>query len=133
MGVTVKRTGKAPDLAAIVGADAARRAAAIPALIRARVKAGRDIFDRPFAPYDREYAAENRGAVDLDAGGPGGLLATLVVRVVRRGADVVITVAPDTVHARVGAFLHNGTPQMKPRPWLGLSPKDLVVLNRARS
>jgi hypothetical protein len=36
--------------------------------------------------------------------------------------------APSTAHNRVGAWLHFGTPKMKPRPWLGLSPKDLQAI-----
>jgi hypothetical protein len=35
---------------------------------------------------------------------------------------------PGTAHNRVGAWLHYGTPQMRPRPWLGLSPKDLQAI-----
>jgi hypothetical protein len=33
-------------------------------------------------------------------------------------------------HNHVGAYLHKGTPTMKPRPWLGLSPTDLRDLRR---
>lgn len=33
-------------------------------------------------------------------------------------------------HNHVGAYLHKGTPTMKPRPWLGLSPSDLRDLRR---
>jgi hypothetical protein len=131
MGVTRRVTGERPRID--VDADAAAIAARLPAVIRERVAAGLDIFDRPFAPYDRDYAVVAGARVDLDGGAPGGLLSTLRVTV-RRTADgvVVITVAPDAAHMKVGTFLHNGTPTMKPRPWLGLSPRDLVVLERMR-
>ena len=33
-------------------------------------------------------------------------------------------------HNAVGAYLHKGTPTMKPRPWLGLSPSDLRDLRK---
>lgn len=33
-------------------------------------------------------------------------------------------------HNAVGAYLHKGTPTMRPRPWLGLSPSDLRDLRR---
>lgn len=33
-------------------------------------------------------------------------------------------------HNAVGAYLHQGTPTMKARPWLGLSPRDLADLRK---
>lgn len=33
-------------------------------------------------------------------------------------------------HNAVGAYLHKGTPTMKARPWLGLSPRDVVDLRK---
>lgn len=33
-------------------------------------------------------------------------------------------------HNAVGAYLHKGTATMRPRPWLGLSPRDLADLRR---
>ncbi len=129
MSLTVRRTGTPAKID--VAAFARRVAAEIPAIIRARVARGVDVFDRPFAPYDRDYAKqEGSTKVDLDAGGPGGLLSTLVVTVRLTADGAVVTVAPDAAHAKVGSFLHRGTPTMKPRPWLGLSPRDLVVLRQ---
>lgn len=97
-------------------------------VIRARVIRGLDIFDRPFAGYDKEYAKTNGARVDLGGLDPGGLLATLVVVVERRGTDWVIVVKPAPQHMKVGALLQSGTPNMKARPWLGFSPRDLVTL-----
>lgn len=128
MSVTVKRTGPPPKIDIAAAARAA--AAAIPQIIRERVARGRDIFDRPFASYDPEYARLVGGRVDLGAGDPGGLLATLVVRVDITAERAVVVVAPDAKHAVVGSYLHRGTTTMKPRPWLGLSPADLVVLRK---
>ena len=112
-------------------ADMARRLAALlPGVIRARVAEGRDTLDRPFARYTRKYAREEPGRVDLDAGQTGGLLSTLRVVVQRTRDGFVIIVSPDAAHMRAGAALHLGTPTMHPRPWLGLSPRDMVVLRR---
>lgn len=33
-------------------------------------------------------------------------------------------------HNAVGAYLHQGTPTMRARPWLGLSPRDVADLRR---
>lgn len=128
MSITVRRSGPPPKIDVAAAARAA--AAVIPKIIRERIARGRDIFDRPFASYDTEYARLVGGRVDLGAGDPGGLLATLVVRIDITADRAVVVVAPDAKHAAVGSYLHNGTPKMKARPWLGLSPADLVVLRK---
>lgn len=124
---TVK--GEKPDIAKMVRAEAQRVASKAAKVIAARAAKGLDINDRPFAPYDAEYRRSEGGhGVDLGGLVSGGLLATLVVTVVFRGVDAVITVKPAPQHMKVGALLHTGTPNMRARPWLGFSPRDLVVL-----
>jgi hypothetical protein len=128
MSFTVSRrtTRTLPTLAGVARALAAE----MPGLLRARVARGLDIFDRAFASYDPDYARLTDPGVDLDGGQPGGLLSTLVVRVRIEQGRAIITIAPDAAHMAVGTYLHRGTPKMNARPWLGLSPRDLVVLRQ---
>ncbi len=129
MGVTRRVSGPRPVID--VAGDAARVAEVIADVIRRRVRSGVDIFDRPFVPYAEGYARRNAsGVVDLKTEQPGGLLDTLRVTVSRSGERITITVAPSPENARVGTFLHHGTPTMRARPWLGLSPRDLATLQR---
>ena len=131
MTITSRRTGDAQaELLKRLRVLARAAAAEIPRIIRARVSRGLDIHDVPFAGYDVDYAKRNGGAVDLADGASGGLLATLQVTVRDTPNGAVVVVVPDAAHARVGSYLHNGTPKMKARPWLGLSPRDLVELRR---
>lgn len=144
---------------------------AIP-MIKERTKRGRDIFDRPFAPYRPSY----RAALDL-AGQPtnadllltGQMLDSL--KIVGRkkskngfGFDVKpahikhrnVYMAPpwvvnnDKAKERwkakyaglvetgkrgayldeIGRYLHEGTPKMNARPFLGLSPSDVEKIRR---
>lgn len=142
--LTVKRTGKPPDLAKKARALGYKLAGEIRKIVVARVAAGLDIHDRPFAPYVPSYAEDNPGPVDLNRnavaqprkgkrpGKANALMARLVITVTNRGDDVVITLKADAAHAAVGSYLHKGTPTMSPRPWLGLSPRDLIVLRGRR-
>lgn len=128
MGFSVSRSA---PVRINVEAYVRKLAAALPAIIRARVADGRDIRDKPFAPYTTTYAREQpTRRVDLDAAKAGGLMSTLVVKVQRTRDGAVIVVSPDAAHMAAGAALHRGTPTMHPRPRLGLSPRDLVVLRR---
>lgn len=129
MSITVRRVGPPLELGLERRARAA--AAAIPDIIRARVTRGLDIRDRPFAAYDAEYARVVGGRVDLDAGAAGGLLSTLRVTLRTVGDVVAVSVMPDPPHMQVGVYLHRGTKHMPARPWLGLSPRDVLAL-RAR-
>lgn len=132
MSLTTKRTGSKPDMSALSLAQAKRTASVIAGIIRARVARGIDVADKLFARYDRDYAKKEGQRVDLDAGNPGGLLSTLVVtvRAMPNGGAIVI-VTPDAAHMAVGGYIQRGTPHMVARRWLGLSPKDLIVLRRA--
>ncbi len=142
MTLTVKRTGTPPDLTKKARALGYKIAGEIRKLVVARVAAGLDIHDRPFAPYAPSYAEDNPGPVDLNRGAvaqpragkrPGkanALMARLVTTVTASGDTVTIIIKPDTAHADVGTYLHKGTPHMPPRPWLGLSGKDLLALRR---
>lgn len=130
MAVTVKRTGKK---AKIDTAPPMMRALANKCLeiIKARCAQGLDITDRPFARYDEDYAKIVGGNVDLTVKKNAVLFKTLkaTVRMVPGGA--VITIAPASGLAVLGTLLQRGTPSMPARPWLGMSPRDLVVLRPA--
>lgn len=126
--------------------------AAVGAILK-RTAAGKDVDGKAFAPYrPRTHArylkmGEDPSRVDLRL--TGGLMTSLAVRrseVV--GSMLRITIGPDTgtspvvrppskgrsravrtgergpIHTELGMWLHSGTPKMRPRPWLGLSPAD---------
>lgn len=150
MTITVTTRNKtAIDLEAIAKVCAAR----IPGLVLDRVARGLDVDDKPFAPYSASYRetlgkmGESPSAVDLRL--TGGLLNSVRLTRTEKGKDwVTLVFAPDAgaspqvrapsrgkprakrtgrrsaAHNVVGHWLHHGTPRMRPRPWLGLSPKD---------
>lgn len=129
-------------------------AALVPGKIKSQVNRGLDVDGKPFAPYTPRYAralsrASEDGKVDLRL--TGGLLNSIATRSMREVANNVweILIAPDTgtspavslvkgrakrtarrgpPHNVVGYWLHNGTPKMRARPWLGLSPESQRAL-----
>lgn len=154
MSVTLKVTGQRQRVD--VGAIAKVIAGLAPGLILKRTAAGFDITDKRFAPYTTGYAralaeAGEDGRVDLRV--TGGMLNSVKVRSIEVTADrAVVVIAPDGGTAPAvslaeggakrtgkrgppnnakGYWLHNGTPEMRARPWLGLSPKDRAVIQRA--
>ena len=151
MSLTITRSGKpmAIDVDRLV---AILKTEAIARILR-RTAQGIDANDRPFAGYSAGYLqalgeAGEDSRVDLRL--TGGLLNSVKVIGVRRvGNTTTIIIAPDTgtspavtlgdgkakgarkrglPHNVVGAYLHRGTPRMKARPWLRLSPKDRAAM-----
>lgn len=98
--------------------------------IRERTRRGVSSEGRPFTPY-RDSTRKREGAagrVDLDK--DGALLRSLrVLRAVatRQGFDVRVGVSSDL--EKLAGFLHYGTRNMAPRPWLALSREDLRDLD----
>jgi hypothetical protein len=148
-----KPTGK---IVIDVDAMAKRAAAFVPGLVLRRVDDGRDIFDRPFAPYSGSYMhalTEGGESTAVDLRLTGGLLNSVKLRETRQVSDgVELIFGPDTgtspavslaggrakrtggrgqPHNVVGYWIHHGTPRMPARPWLGLSPRDMETLARA--
>jgi hypothetical protein len=153
MTITVQTKNKT-----VIDIDAIARlcAARVPGLVLDRVNKGLDINDKPFAPYSasyREQLAEMGEGADVDLRQTGGLLNSVRHVKTDKGKDVItLHFAPDAgssaqvkaprtgkarakrtgkrspAHNVVGYWLHHGTPRMRPRPWLGLSPKDRQAL-----
>lgn len=154
MTITVKHTGKKTiiDLDAIAKVCAAR----VPGLILDRVNRGLDINDKPFAPYSSGYRrtlGKMGEAADVDLRMTGGLLNSVRLVKTEKGRGIItLHFAPDAgaspqvkapqkgkpraqrtgrrsaAHNVIGYWLQKGTPRMRPRPWLGLSPKDRRTL-----
>lgn len=152
--ITTTSTGREDvDVEAIARVLIAR----VPGLVLERCHAGLDIDDKPFAPYSasyREALTEMGEATDVDLRLTGGLLNSVKHTSTERVSPdvVVLTFAPDTgtspqvrppsrgkprakrtgkrgpAHNLVGYWLQHGTPRMRSRPWLGLSPSDLKKL-----
>jgi hypothetical protein len=101
-------------------------ASEVPDLIRDRTRAGRDVDDRPFAPYASK--TDESGTPDLDKSGR--MLGSLRGQALTRGdkTEVVVSVSPE--HERQALALHNGARGARPRRFLGLSPRDLTELVR---
>lgn len=125
-------------------------------LILRRVNEGRDIFDKPFAPYSDSYrAALRRGREDpkVDLRLSGGLMDSIhvvdIVKVSRERTE--ITIAPDAgtspqkrlvkgkakntgerspPHNVLGNWIQKGIGNQPKRPFLGLSPRDREALRR---
>lgn len=136
MGVDVSRFVKTLEVEAV-------------ARIQRRTASGFDIFDKAFAGYSTQYTkALVRGGegTSVDLSLTGGLLKSVhVVSTTTTGTTTTIVIAPGTgtspavslgggvakrtgsrttSHNEVGYYLHHGTPTMRARPWLALSPKD---------
>ena len=151
MSVTVKTSG--PRQKIDLKAMAKVFEASVPGLILRRVAEGRDILDRPFAPYSGAYnVALGEAGEDLrvDLRLTSGLLNSVKLRqTVTTATGVRLIFGPDggtspTVslqdgrakrtgkrgppHNVVGYWLHYGTPHMRARPWLALSPRDRRVI-----
>lgn len=153
MTITVKPGRKTNiDLDAIAKVCAAR----VPGLILDRVNRGLDINDKPFAPYSpgyRQTLGEMGEAADVDLRMTGGLLNSVrLVKAEKGKGTITMHFAPDAgsspqvkaptkgkpraqrtgrrsaAHNVIGYWLQKGTPRMRPRPWLGLSPKDRRTL-----
>jgi len=86
-----------------------------------------DVFDRPFAPY---AVPGPQAGQRVDLSGDGSMLASLEVIVRPTSEGLAVTVRPSAQHLRQATYLHRGTPHMPARPWLGLSPRDLLALQR---
>ena len=154
MGLTVHRTGGKTIID--VDAIAKKCAALIPGYILRRCGDGRDIHDKPFAKYSGSYmhalvAGNESTVVDLRL--TGGMLNSVKLRDTKRsGEGLELIFGPDTgtspavsladgrakrtakrgpPHNVVGYWIHHGTPTMKARPWLGLSPRDMASLKKA--
>lgn len=126
----------------------------VPSVIVQRVDAGRDINDKAFAGYSSGYVkalAKAGQNTNVDLRLTGGMLASVKARSVVLTKDKLeIFFAPDAgtspavslgktmhrtgargpAHNIVGEYIHTGTPHMKPRPWMGLSPKDKAAVER---
>lgn len=153
MGITVKRTGPPvkfdPEKAAKV------ISAFVPGAILRRTAQGLDMHGDPFSPYQpsyREALADMGEDQRVDLRLTGGLMNSVKVRERRLSPDgVAITVAPDTgtspqvapsdgrakrtgkqgpPHNVLGYWIHHGTPHMRARPFMGLSPAQQDELNR---
>jgi hypothetical protein len=121
-----------------------------------RTARGIDADDKPFAGYSAGYTRALMAggeSVDVDLRLTGGLLNSVkVIEVKRVGSSTVITIGPDTgtspavslgqgrarrtgkrspSHSTVGYWLHHGTPHMRARPWLRLSPRDREGMRQA--
>ncbi len=129
MGVTRRVTGKKPK---IDTAPPALRALAnrMLEIIKARCAQGLDIYDKPFASYDPEYARVVGSKVDLTVKKNAVLFKTLKATVQVSGPVATITIRPASGLAELAALLQLGAGHLPARPFLGLSPRDLVVLNR---
>lgn len=127
-------------------------APAILGAVLARVDAGVDTKDQPFAQYSTAYLERlakmgEDGKVDLRV--TGGLMNSLKhLRTEIVGAVITMYFGPDTgtsaavappptgkkrakrtgergpPHNVVGLWIHEGTTRMPPRPWLGMSPAN---------
>jgi hypothetical protein len=154
MTLTVTRTGRPMSvnlqhLVKVLQVEAVAR-------IQRRTASGTDIRDRPFEGYSAGYvkallAGGEGTSVDLTL--TGALLKSVqVIRTVREGRRITIVIAPgtgtspavslakgrarrtggrSTSHNVVGYHLHHGTPHMRARPWLALSPKDRARMRAA--
>lgn len=151
MSVTVTKRGQHKvDVDKMV---ATMKTEAVSRIIR-RTGNGVDANDKPFAGYSSGYLrALLEGGEDtrVDLRLTGGLLNSVrVVRVERVSRNITrIVIAPDAgtspavvladgkakrtarrgpPHNLLGRWLHYGTPRMRPRPWLALSPKDKAAM-----
>lgn len=66
----------------------------------------------------------------VDLTGDGSMLATLEVVVQPTTTGLSVIVRPSSTHMRQATYLHRGTPHMPARPWLGMSPRDWLALQR---
>lgn len=153
MGITTKRTGPPVRF----DAEKAIRLIAgyVPGAIIRRTAQGIDATGAAFAPYTSRYRRTlNRMGEDTseDLRLTGGLMNSIKVRDKRvTAAGVEVVIAPDTgtsprvaavdgrakrtgergpPHNVLGYWLHHGTPQMRARPFMGLSPEQQAELNR---
>jgi hypothetical protein len=153
VGITTKRSGPPVKF----DADKAIRLISgyVPGAILRRTAQGVDANGKPFAPYTasyRERLAEMSEDQKIDLRLTGGLMNSVKVRekrITSQGVEVVI--APDTgtsprvvaadgrakrtgdqgpPHNVLGYWLHHGTPHMRARPFMGLSPEQQTELNR---
>ena len=153
MGITTKRSGtpvkfNAEKAAKVIGAF-------VPGAILRRTDQGISSTGQAFASYSHSYrerlaAMSEDQKIDLRL--TGGLMNSIKVRdkrITSQGVEVVI--APDTgtspqvsprngkahrtgdrgpPHNVLGYWLHHGTPHMRARPFMGLSPEQQTELNR---
>lgn len=153
MGITTKRSGPPVRF----DADKAIRLISgyVPGAILRRTAQGIDANGKPFAPYTASYrerlaAMSEDQKIDLRL--TGGLMNSVKVREKRiTAAGVEVVIAPDTgtspqvsprngkahrtgdrgpPHNVLGYWLHHGTPHMRARPFMGLSPEQQTELNR---
>lgn len=153
MGITTKRTGTPVKWD---GEKAAKLIAGyVPGAIIRRTGQGIGSDGNPLAPYTAAYRATLAAmgedpAVDLRL--TGGLLNSIKVRSkAHTDRDATVVVAPDTgtspavypadgrakrsgrrgpPHNVLGYWIHHGTPDMRPRPFMGLSPDQVTELYR---
>lgn len=153
MGITTKRSGPPVRF----DADKAIRLISgyVPGAILRRTAQGVDANGKPFAPYTASYRAtlgKMGEDVSEDLRLTGGLMNSVKVREKRvTAAGVEVVIAPDTgtspqvsprngkahrtgdrgpPHNVLGYWLHHGTPHMRARPFMGLSPEQQTELNR---
>lgn len=153
MGITTKRTGPPVRF----NSEKAIRLIAgyVPGAIIRRTAQGLDANGQPFAPYTPRYRqtlAKMGEDQSEDLRLTGGLMNSVKVREKRvTAAGVEVVIAPDTgtsprvvaaggrakrtgdqgpPHNILGYWLHHGTPHMRARPFMGLSPDQQDELNR---
>lgn len=153
MGITTKRSGPPVKFD---GEKAARLISGyVPGAIIRRTAQGLDANGNPFAPYTPGYR-RTLGKMGEDTSEDlrltGGLMNSIKVREKRiTAAGVEVVIAPDTgtspqvravkgrakrtgeqgpPHNILGYWLHHGTPHMRARPFMGLSPEQEAELNR---
>ena len=153
MSIVVTRSGDPPRVP--LARIAKLVATLAPGLIRERTGKGLDVRDKGFVQYSKDYedakvaAGRNAGVNLTVTNGLLGSVAAVSVVVTEQGFTIVIAPGAGTsaavqfvdgkakrtgkrspTHSVLGAIHHYGRGRMPARPWLALSPKDMLSLMR---